>query len=276
VGELFKNRLPSTLTLGDALSTGFGLVIRPTFIVPVLIIGVIVNSIVRALFGPLITDGVAPTGIQVAAQIQGMIGNLLVGAIIAIIGGILVNLYGQVWAIEASSGPFPTVNKVVSLSTRRWVGIIGTGIVVAVITIALLVALVVLAGIAFAAVGNFGWLVVLIAFVGFAYITARLSMAGWLAADGASVQLSIVGSWQITQGSTLRIIGWGLAYGIVFAIVSGIAGAILGLVPVIGDGIAQSIGIALGYGGGVTLFRRTQAAATPPPARAEAIPSVAT
>jgi hypothetical protein len=262
-GELFANRSPSTLTLGDALTTGFGIIAKPTFIIPVLILGVIVNTVVSILLGPLITSGITPGRTLGPAEIQTLLTGTLATVVIGIIGGILINVYGQIWAVEASSGPLPTMNRVLEIAGRRWIAIILTGLAVAVITLALLFGSVLLTGVAAAAVGELGILVAVALVVVYIFVAARLSMAGWLAAEGHGVSESVQGSWEMTSGSVLRIIGWSLAYGLVFAIIAGILGGVLGMVPYIGAGIAQAIGIALGYGAGVTLFRRTQAAAKP-------------
>lgn len=274
-GALFANRSPSTLTLGDAFSTAFSVITKPMFVVPLLVIGVIVNAVVDAAFGPMISQGVSPDGTLAPGDVQGMISGFLGAIAVGIIGGILINLYGQIWVVEASSGPLPTIDAVVNVAGRRWIGVIGTGIVVGLISLALIFGLVIIGGLAVAALGEIGILVILALIVVFAWIAARLSMAGWLAAEGRSVSDSISGSWLITNGNLLRIIGWGIAYGVVFAIVSAIIGAVLSFVPYVGSGIAQTISLALGYGAGVTLFRRTQAAAPAVPAAAPPAPGVA-
>jgi hypothetical protein len=261
-GALFNNRPAASLTLSDAITTGFTIVSKPTFIVPILVIGLVVNAVVTILFQPVL-DAVAPSstgdlsGVNAGALVGAVMGSLAIG----IIGGVLLNLYGQIWAVAASSGPLPTMNDVIELMKARWVAIIATGIVVGGISLVMLIVLVIVVGVAFAAAGALGFLVLVAGAVGAAWVGAKLSMAGWLAAEGANVGDAINGSWRITQNNLLRIIGWGLAYGILFGIVSGVLGAVLGLVPVLGPAIAQSVGSALGYGGGVTLYRRTQAAA---------------
>lgn len=261
-GALFNNRPAASLTLSDAITTGFTIVSKPTFIVPVLVIGLIVNAVVSLLLTPVI-NAVTPSasgdlsGINTRAFAGAVIGSLVFG----IVGGVLLNLYGQIWAVSASSGPLPTVNDVVALIQQRWVGIIATGLVVGAITIVLLLVYLFVTVLSLAAVGALGLLIAVAGVVGVAWVGAKLSMAGWLAAEGANVGDAINGSWRITQNNLLRIIGWGFAYGILFGIVSSILGAVLGLIPVLGPAIAQSVGSALGYGGGVTLYRRTQAAA---------------
>jgi hypothetical protein len=267
-GALFANRSPSTLTLGDAFTTAFNVIRKPMFVGPLLVIGVTVNGIVDAALGPLISQSVAsgatPGATLSAGDVQNMVGGFLAALVVGIIGGILINLYGQIWVVEASSGPLPTIDNVVSVVGRRWIGVIGTGIVVGLISLALIFGLVIIGGLAYAALGNLGILVVLALIVVFIWVAARLSMAGWLAAEGRSISESIAGSWLITNGNLLRIIGWGIAYGIAFAIISAILGAVLSFVPYVGSGIASTVSLALGYGAGVTLFRRTQAAAMPP------------
>jgi hypothetical protein len=264
VGELHGYRSPSSFTLGDAFSTGIGLIGKPTFIVPVLIIGVIVNAAIELAFGGLLRSGLNPSAPLGGAQVGQLMGSVAVSLVFGVLGGILINLYGQIWAVSATSGPMPQPGTVFGLAGRRWVGVIGVGIVVAVITILLTVGLVLITGILAAALGELAILVALAAIVVAIYVGSRLTMAGWLAADGLSISNSISGSWQITQGQVLRVIGWNLAYGIAFGILAGILGAILGIIPLIGAGIAQAIGTALGYGAGVTLYRRVQAAASPP------------
>ena len=262
-GALFNNRPAASLTLGDAITTGFTIVSKPTFIVPILVIGLVVNAVVSLLFTPVL-NAVTPStttgdlsGFNTGALAGAVVGSVIFG----IIGGILLNLYGQIWAVSASSGPLPTTNDVIALMSQRWAGIIATGLVVGAITVVLLLVYLFVMVLTFAAAGVLGLLVMVAGAVGLAWVGAKLSMSGWLAAEGANVGDAINGSWKITQGNLLRIVGWGFAYGILFGIVAGVLGAVLGLVPVLGPAIAQAIGSALGYGGGVTLYRRTQAAA---------------
>jgi hypothetical protein len=275
VGALHNNRSPSTFTLGDAITTGFGLVAKPTFVVPVLIIGVVVNAIVSAIVQPLIPSQIGSGSTISSEQVTGILRGAFSTVILSIIGSILINLYGQIWTVEATSGSLPSVDRVIGLAAKRWLGIIGTGITVGVISIGLLIVSFIVMALAFVALGNLGLLVLLALIVVDIWVGARLSMAGWLAAEGLPIADSIAGSWQITRNNLLRIIGWGIGYGIVFAIVGGIVGIILSFVPVIGPGISETISLALGYGAGVTLYRRTQAAARPPVATTEA-PAAAT
>jgi hypothetical protein len=262
-GALFGNKPAALLTVGDALSTGLSIIQKPTFIVPVLVIGVVVHSVINLLLRPLMQSSVTVQNGDTlsGAQIGAIAGSLLVSVVVGIVGGVLLNLYAQIWAVEATAGPLPSTDSVVALARKRWLAIIGTGLVVAAISIALLVGLLIVVGVLAALLAVVGVLAFFVAIVVFAYVAARLSMAGWLAAAGGDVMESINGSWRITNHNLLRIIGWGLAYGIVFGIVGGVLGAVLGLVPIVGPAVATTIQAALGYGGGVTLFRRTQAAA---------------
>ena len=264
LGELFANRSAASLTLGDAFSTGFGLLGRVSFIVPVLILGVAVNAIAATLLQPFIDKvdlAATSPGSITPADISAVLSSILGAIALSIVGAILVNVYGQVWAVTASSGPVPTISTTIGLASRRWIGIVGVGLVVGVLTFALSIGAFIVVGLAFALVGIFGILAFLAALVLIVWVGSRLSMAGWLAAEGHSVSASINGSWAMTRGNLLRIIGWGLAYGIVFGLIGGVLGLLLGLVPYVGSGIAQSISLGLGYGAGITLYRRTQAAA---------------
>jgi hypothetical protein len=262
-GALFGNKPAASLTVGDALSTGLSILQKPTFIVPVLVIGVIVHSLINLLLRPLVESSVTVQNGDTlsGAQVGSLAGSLLVSLVVGIVGGVLLNLYGQIWAVEATSGPLPTTDTVVTLAGKRWLPIIGTGLVVAAISIALLVGLLIVVGLLVAVLAVVGVVAFFVAIVVFAYVAARLSMAGWLAASGGDVMESINGSWRITNHNLLRIIGWSLVYGIVFGIIGAVLGAVLGLVPIVGPAVATTLEAALGYGGGVTLFRRTQAAA---------------
>lgn len=262
-GALFGGKPAASLTVGDALSTGLSIIQKPTFIVPFLVIGIVVNSVINLLLRPLVQSSVTVQNGDTlsSAQISTILGSVLVSVVIGIVGGVLLNLYGQVWAVEATSGPLPTTDTVVGLAGKRWLAIIGTGLVIAAILIGLLIGLLIVVGVLVALLVAVGILAFFVAMVGYAYVSARLSMAGWLAASGGGVMDSINGSWRITQHNLLRIIGWSLAYGIVFAIIGGVLGAVLGLVPIVGPAVATTLQAALGYGGGVAVFRRTQAAA---------------
>ena len=259
-GELFDNRSPANLTLGNAISTGFRVLTKPTFIVPVLVLGTIVITIVQAIFGPLITQFSAGGGLG-DAEVSARIGSLIGGFAVALIGGIVISVYGQVWVNAATSGPIPTFGEVLSLSMRRALGIIGSGFVVMLLLLLGFVGFALVRGVAGDLLGGAG----VIAFVAFVvamiWLSLRLSLAVWLAADGISISESISGSWAMTKGNLLRIIGWTIGFGLVFAITIAIAEIVLDQLPTIGIALGQSLQIALGYGAGVALYRRTQAAA---------------
>jgi hypothetical protein len=262
-GALFNNRPAGSLTLGDAITTGFTTVGKPSFIIPVLIIGAIIQALVSLVIAPFrnslsdLSAGATPT----LSDVSGAINGILVSVLVGIIGGIVVAVYGQVWAVAASSGPLPTINETLGLVSRRWVSVLATAILVGLISIATFILTFLVAGVVAAIAGALGILAFLAGLVFYAWIASRLSMSVWLAAEGNNVGASLNGSWAMTQGNLLRIIGWSIAYGLIFAIVGAVLGAVLSLVPVIGPAIASAITLALGYGGGVTLFRRTQAAA---------------
>jgi hypothetical protein len=98
-----------------------------------------------------------------------------------------------VWAVAASSGPLPTVGEALALVGRRWVGVIGTGIVVAVILVALLIAVAIVATIGLAVFDRLGIILALVAIVIYVWIALRLFLAGWLAAGGNGVSASVNG-----------------------------------------------------------------------------------
>lgn len=258
VGALHDHRSPSTFTLADAIRTGIGLVGQPTFLVPVLVIGVIVNAVVEAAIGPLIPSA-PPADSATLPEVQAMVAALIPTFIFAVIGGILMSLYGQVWAVDASSGPFPSVSRVFGLAASRWIGVIGTGIAVGSMLIALSIGLLFLAALA-EGLGRGLSVLALIPMVGIAvWVGARLSLAGWLAAEGGSILNSIGGSWRMTEGQVLRIVGWSLGYGLLFGAIGWILGELLSVVPYIGAGVTEAFSTALGFGAGVTLYRRIQA-----------------
>jgi hypothetical protein len=253
---LYGGRPARELTLTDAIMTGFRMAMQPNFVIPIMVIGVIVNAIVYAALVPLVTGLIVGDEDASGILSGGLVLSGIVGAVVAgAIGGIVVNLYGQVWATMASVGEPPTMQAAFARVAERWVAILGAGIVVAVVGLGIFVA----GGILAAALGTVGILLLLVAVVLAIYVGARLSLAGWLAADGMAAMDAVRSSWEISASRVLLIIGWGLAAGIVFGIVGGILGAILGLIPLIGQPIATTIGVAFGYGSGVTIYRKVTA-----------------
>ena len=248
---LFGGKTPAQLTLTDAIMTGFRMVTQVNFIVPILVLGIIVNAIVIAAILPIVIAIAIPTSGSTSAVLGGAIIAGIFGAVIGgIIGGLLLNLYGQVWATMASVGDAPTVQAAFARVGVRWVSILGAGLIAGFVTVGIII----VGGIIGAALGGIGILVLVAAVVVGIYVGARLSMAGWLAADGAAAMDAVQTSWAMTEGRLLMIIGWGIVYGIVF----GIVGEIIKILPVVGGVLAATATVAFGYGAGVTLYRKVK------------------
>jgi hypothetical protein len=253
---LYGGRPPAQLTLTDAIMTGFRTAIQPNFVIPILVIGVVVNLVVMAAFVPLLAP-IIGGGSTSAALIGGAFISGIVGALVAsTIGGILLNLYGQVWATMASVGDAPTMQVAFARVNERWMSILGAGLISAGATLGIML----VGGLLSAVLGALGILLFLVTIVVVIYVGARLSLAGWLAADGAGAMDAVRGSWELSGSKLLLIVGWVLAYGIVFAIVGGTLGAILGFIPLIGSALATTVGSAFGFGAGVTLYRKVKSA----------------
>ncbi|MEO7665287.1 MAG: hypothetical protein ABIV26_09190, partial [Candidatus Limnocylindrales bacterium] len=149
---LYGGRPARDLTLSDAIMTGFRMATKVNFVIPILIIGVIVNVIVYSVFVPFLvglvagktTDGTAIGG----ALPVGIISAVIAGSI----GGVLLNLYGQVWATLASAGPEPTIQATFARISQRWTAILGAGIVVAAVGLGLFI----VGGALAAALGSIG------------------------------------------------------------------------------------------------------------------------
>ncbi len=252
---LFGGKSSSQLTLTDALMVGFRTVLQPNFIIPIIVIGAIVNVIVIAAIVPIVTSLVLGGSTGDSTLVGGAIVGSILGAVIAgIVGGLILNLYGQVWATMASVGDAPKVKAAFTRVGERWVGMLGAGIITGGITLGIII----VGGIIAALLGALGALVMIVAVVAAIYIGARLSMSGWLAADGAAAMEAVNGSWALTQGKLLLIVGWGLAFAVVFGIIGFIISAVLGIVPVVGPALSQAIVSAFGFGAGVTLYRKVK------------------
>ncbi len=252
---LFRGKSSSQLTLSDALMVGFRTVLQPNFIIPIIVIGAIVNVIVIAAIVPIVTSLVLGGATGDATVIGGAIVASILGVVIAgIVGGLILNLYGQVWATMASVGDAPTVNAAFARVSERWVGMLGAGLITGAITLGIII----VGGIVAAILGALGALVLIVAVVAAIYIGARLSMSGWLAADGAAAMDAVKGSWELTRGKLLLVVGWGLAFAVVFGIIGTIISAILGIVPVVGPALSQAIVSAFGFGAGVSLYRKVK------------------
>lgn len=251
---LYGGRTGTQLTIMDALTTGYKFLLKPAFVIPILVIGVIVNAIVITALVPFLVgmvgggDSVAdPTGMM-GAMLGGVIGAIFA----ALIGGIILNLYGQIWAVMASTGEPPTMQAAFSQVGNRWVSVLGAGLIVGVIGVGAMLAILVIGGL----LGGLGALVWLVGGVVLVYFLLRLSMAGWLAAEGMSAMQAVNASFELTRGAILTIFGWSLVIGIAVAIISGVAGIVLNLIPLVGSALTQTIGAAFGFGASVTLFRR--------------------
>ncbi|MBI2778067.1 MAG: hypothetical protein HYX57_12515 [Chloroflexi bacterium] len=253
---LYGGRPASELTLTDAIMTGFRMALQLNFVIPILVIGVVINAVVYAAFVPLITSIALGNTNDVSALGGSFVAGIL-GAIIAgVIGGIILNLYGQMWATMASVGEAPSIQAAFARVGQRWVAILGAGIVVAVASLGLFIVGGLISAALGAIVGALGLLGFIAAIVAAIYVGARLSLSGWMAADGAAAMDAVRGSWEVSSSRVLLILGWGLVAGIVFSIVGAVLGSILGIIPLIGQPIATTIGTAFGYGSGVTIFRK--------------------
>ena len=252
---LFGGKSSSQLTLSDALMVGFRTVMQPNFIIPIIVIGAIVNVIVIAAIVPIVTSLVLGGATGDTPGIGGAIVASILGAVIAtIVGGLILNLYGQVWATMASVGDAPTVKDAFERVKVRWVGMLGAGIITGAITLGIMI----VGGILAAILGALGALVLIVAVVAAVYIGARLSMSGWLAADGAAAMDAIKASWALTQGKLLLVVGWGFVFAVVFGIIGAIISTVLGIVPVVGPALSQAIVSAFGFGAGVSLYRKVK------------------
>lgn len=265
-GALFNGLPPERLSLSTAFEVAFRVLAKPTFIIPVLAASVAVNAFVEAFIGPLFPRALSygPLGEPVIKDLDTLVVAFGASFAIGILGSIAIALYGQIWAAAASIGPFPTIDGTFELAAKRWLGFIGASIVSTVLAIA---AVAVFMAPAFLLIRDnpaLAVLLMLLAFVPYLWFYARISMITWLAADGVPVGASIRGSWRITRGGVLRILGWSIVVGLVVALLTFGVGALLQPLPLVAGGIAQGIQLAMGFGFGVTLYRRTQAAAAPP------------
>lgn len=251
---LFGGKTGAQLTLTEAIMIGFRMVLQPNFAIPILIIGVVLNLIVIGAITPLLVDLVVTEGGETEAIGGGVIAGVVGGLITAIIGGLILNLYGQVWATMASVGEAPTINAALARVGSRWMSILGAGIIAGVVTLAIFI----VGGILGALLGPLGIVVILVSLVAGIYISARLSLAGWLAADGSAAMEAVQTSWTMTQGKLLLIIGWLIVFAIVFGIVGAVLSAILGIIPLIGPALAATIVSAFGFGSGVSLYRKVR------------------
>lgn len=243
--DFFRGVAPEDLGIGDAIAAGFRVLLKPIFLVPVLVLSVLITLTVAIALGPLLVPG-RPIG---TADIEGRLSVIVSSTIVAVIGGLLATVYGQVWLVAATSGPEPSFGQALDVSVRRWLAILGSGL----LTGALLVLAVVPAA-------AFGVLALLLSLPVFVWLFCRLAMATWLAADGRGPVESVSGSWRMTEGQVMRVFGWRFAYGIVFGIVTYVLGIVFEAF-VLGVAVVQGIGLAMEFGAGVALYRKVAAAA---------------
>lgn len=249
---LYGGRTGAQLTITDALTTGYRFLLKAAFSIPILVIGVVINVIVIAAFVPIIVRIVAGDTSDTVALGGGVIAAALGAVIAAVIGGIILNLYGQIWAVMASTGEPPTVQQAVTRIGERWTAVLGAGIIVGAITLGALI----IVGVLSAALGAIGALLLLVGAIVIIYVGIRLSLAGWIAAEGTAAVDSVRSSWEITNRHILLIVGWSIVIGIVVFAITFVLGLVLNLVPLIGPALTQTVGSAYGFGAGVTLYRR--------------------
>lgn len=261
---LFGGKSPAELTLTEAIRIGFKMVTQRNFMIPILVIGAILNVIVIVALVPIFVGIVVPSSGDSPLRGLAIVSGILGAVITAIVGGILLNLYGQVWATMASVGEAPTMQATFTRLGGRWMSILGAGLIAGLLTVAIIL----VGGIVGALLGTLGVLVILAAVVVGIYVGARLSLAGWLAADGAAAMEAVQTSWAMTQGRLLLIVGWGLAFAVVFGIVGSIIGAVLGFIPLVGEALTRAIVSAFGFGAGVSLYRKIR------PPEAPSVPSL--
>src|SRR5689334_10303274 len=199
---LFRGVPPTALSLGTAIEAAFRALAKPAFVIPIFAIAIVINATSEVLLGPTLarwrdfTGTVRPT----LEDLNQLLGALGVSLFISLIGGAIAAIYGTVWAVAASVGPFPTFGETLGLVGRGWLGVLGASLLVGAITFgALLVGALVLAFLStVSAAVAFGVAMALL--VALIWLVARLFMTTWLAADGVGVTESLRGSWRMTEG----------------------------------------------------------------------------
>lgn len=249
---LYEGRSGSQLTINDALVAGYRFLLNPNFSIPILVIGVIVNWIAVVLIVPAILGIVVGSQTDAVIAIGAIVGSLLGIVITAVVGGVILNLYGQVWATMASEGTPPQVSAAFGRVAERWLNILGAGLIVGVIEIGALIVI----GLVAAALGAVGAIVFLVGLVATVFVGIRLSLAGWFAADGDAAVEAVRASWDATDRHMTTVIVWSIVIGIVVGLITFVAGIVLDLVPIIGHALTSTLGSAFGFGAGVTLFHR--------------------
>jgi hypothetical protein len=260
-GELFSGKPASQLSLGDAFQVGFGMLARPGFILPILLVTVIAGAIIEATLLPATNAFRTPGSLPTAGELEALLAALATSSAAWLVVGLLTSVYGQIWVLAATAGPLPTIGATLGLARSRWPRLVAVQLALSVPTIALV------AGVTGLVVAAHNPSVLVLAFVAlppYVWFTSRLAMAAWLAADGGGVGESLRGSWAMTRGKVGRVFGGTLATAFAFGLLTSIIGTLLGVVPLLSSGVAQGLQIALTYGALVTLYRRVQADAMPP------------
>ena len=249
--RFFNGVAVQDLGLGDAISTGFRVLSKWNFLVPVLVVSVIVTFTLITALGPIIRDQL----VRGSAALDGRMSIVISSAIVAIIGSLFAATYGQVWLIAATSGPEPSIGEALRRSLDRWLAVLGSGFLSGLILVFASLPLAFLLGRG----GSTMDVVLVLVFVPpLLWLGARLTFATWLAADGRGPIESVRQSWQMTRGLVLRVIGWRLAYGLLIAAV----GLALGLVLdrfALGTAINQGIALAIEFGATIALYRKVEA-----------------
>lgn len=241
----FFNGTPiADLGLGDSIRTGFRVLTKLSFFLPVLIMTAVITLTLGIAIEPLVRDRFTLTPDDLASRVPLLVSS----GIAAIIGSLLTSTYGQVWLALASSTGEPTFSVAIRATMERWLAVIGAGL--------LTFALYVVVALPLFLINNPAVLLVLLPV--FIYLGCRLAFATWLAADGRGPIEAIRASWSMSRGQLLRIVGWNVALGIVLAIVGLVLELVLGG-SAIGAATARGVTLAIQFGAGVALFRKVQA-----------------
>ena len=252
---LIQNKRPASLTLPDYLAAGFRGALTPTFSVPIILIGLLVNLALNAAFGQqLAAFFYRSSGTAATASIA----EVFATSIFSVVANVFVGLYALIFALKATSGAMPEPAEVVAAVRKRWVSILGSGVLVAGATLGLVIGAVILMGIAIATFGGTsGAGISIVILGGVAYLLLRLSFASWLAAEKYAAMDSLKESWRRTRGSILTIFGWSLAGGLVFGVVNIVAALILTALPgEIATSLSGALAASFSYGAGAALYRK--------------------
>ena len=100
-----------------------------------MVVSVLVNAAAEVAVAPLLPSILNFNRLSPAELERLIVGGLLVFGI-TVVGGFVGSVYAGVWAVVATAGPIPTTNDVLRLAARRLLAIVGTGIVVVLISLA--------------------------------------------------------------------------------------------------------------------------------------------